>query len=179
MTKEKNKKNSSKNNNKVNIILIILIILCGGFLVFLIVQNSKKLTPDYAPGTIDVNAIKEKDSDKKMPVSSGGGAVSIAYSNVVAVDTKNKDVKLYFKNPSSSRESIVLEVIVLQGSKEYVIAKSDLLPPGYALYKLDLNTKNKLPKGGYKGKFRITYYNEETNEKEIINTEVEASIEVK
>ena len=32
--------------------------------------------------------------------------------------------------------------------------------------KLDLNTKTKLPAGGYKGKFRTTYYNEETGEKD-------------
>ena len=168
-----------ENINKINKVCIVLIILCVIFIVFLIIKNSKKLTPDYAPGTIDVNAIKEKDSDKKMPVTSGGGAVRILYSNVISVDTKNKELKLYFKNPNSSRESIVLEVIILQGKEEYVIAKSELLPPGYTLYNLGLNSKNKLPKGGYKGKFRITYYNEETGEKEILNTEIEASVEVK
>ncbi len=179
MTKEKKEKATSKKIMPIYIVLVLLIVVCISLIIYLIAINRQTLTPDYAPGTIDVNAIKEKDSGEKMSVSQGGGAVSIAYSNIVSVDTKNKKVKLYFKNPSVSRESIVLEVIVLQGEKEYVIAQSDLLPPGYALYNLELTAKTKLPAGGYKGKFRITYYNEETSEKEIINTEIEASIEVK
>lgn len=175
MTKEK----KQKKIKPIYGVLGLLIILCIVLIVFLIIQNNKTLTPDYAPGTIDENAIKEQDSGKKMDVSSGGGAVSISYSNVASVDTKNKTVKMYFKNPSISRESIVLEIVVTQKDKEYVIAKSDLLPPGYALYKMNLDSKVKLPKGGYKGKFRTTYYNEETGEKEIVNTEIELSIEVK
>lgn len=179
MAKEKNEKTTSKKIKPIYIVLAILIVVCISLIIYLIMINRQTLTPDYAPGTIDVNAIKEKDSGEKMAVSQGGGAVSIAYSNIVSVDKKNKTLKLYFKNPSVSRESIVLEVIVLQGDKEYVIAQSELLPPGYALYKLDLNTKIKLSVGGYKGKFRTTYSNEETGEKEIVNTEIEASIEVK
>ena len=113
-----------------------------------------------------------------MTAVDGSGAVSLSYSNIVAIDSSKKEIKMYFKNPSKSLESIVLEVIITQGEKEYVIAKSDLLPPGYALYNMDLNTKTQLPNGGYKGKFRLTYYNEKTGVKQIVNTEIEVSIEV-
>lgn len=160
-------------------VLVALIVLCIVLIICLLKKNEDTLTPDYAPGTIDVNAIKEKDEGEKISVPEGGGGVSLSYSNIVSVDNKNKELKMYFKNPSSSRESIVLEVIIISNDKEYSIAKSDLLPPGYALYNMDLKTDTKLETGGYNGIFRTTYYDEETGEKEIINSEIEISIEVK
>lgn len=176
--KEKTEKKDRK-IKPIYVVLVLLIAVCGVLIVFLFKKNEQTLTPDYAPGTIDTNAIKEKDDGKKLNVSNGGGAVSISYSNIVAVDLDKNDIKMYFKNPSSSRESIVLELLVVNGEEEFLIAKSDLLPPGYALYNMDLNSKVKLAKGGYKGKFRNTYYNEETGEREIVNSEIEVSIEVK
>ena len=180
-TKEKEEKKDKKERKikLIHIVLILLIALCIVLIVCLLKKNEATLTPDYAPGTIDVNAIKEQDDGEKMHVSNGGGAVSISYSNIVEVDTKKETLKLYFKNPSSSRESIVLDVIIISGDKEYSIAKSDLLPPGYALYNMNLNDDVKLNKGGYNGIFRTTYYNEVTGEREIVNSEIEISIEVK
>jgi len=173
MAKEKKKK-----INFVYLVLISLIVVCIGVIFVLLNKTEQALVPDFAPGTIDTNAIKEQESGDKMTVTDGGGAVSLSYSNVVSIDSSKKNIKMYFKNPSKSRESIVLELVVTQGDKEYVLSKSDLLPPGYALYNMDLNTKLDLPKGGYKGKFRLTYYNEETGVKQIINTEIDVSIEV-
>ena len=164
--------------NWIYLVLITLIVVCVGIIVFLLMKNRDALTPDYAPGTIDINAIKEDDDGEKMTTSDGGGAVSLSYSNIVYIDMEKKDIKMYFKNPSRSRESIVLELVIPQKDKEYVIAKSELLPPGYALYNMDLDTTLKLPAGGYDGKFRITYYNEETSVKQIVNTEIEVSVEV-
>ena len=171
-------KNNKKKINWIYLILIGLIIVCVVVIIVLINKNNSALTPDYAPGTIDTNAIKEQDKGDKINVSNGGGGVSLAYSNIVSINSSKKEVKLYFKNPIQSRESIVLELVVEQNDKEYVLAKSDLLPPGYALYNLDLTSSIKLPKGGYEGKFRLTYYNEETGVKQIVNTEIEVSIEV-
>lgn len=173
MAKEKRKK-----INWVYVILTTLIVVCVGVIFVLLNKSEQALTPDYAPGTIDTNAIKEQDNGDKMTAVDGGGAVSLSYSNIVAIDSDKKDIKMYFKNPSKSLESTVLELIVVQNDKEYVIAKSDLLPPGYALYNMNLDTKLQLPKGGYKGKFRLTYYNEKTGVKQIVNTEIEVSIEV-
>lgn len=177
--KKENVEKKDKKNKLIYIFLILLIILCIILVVCLVRKNQKTLTPDYAPGVIDTNAIKEQDDGKKMEVSNGGGAVSISYSNIVEVNLKKEDIKMYFKNPSSSRESIVLEVLIISGDEEYSIAKSDLLPPGYALYNMNLKSDVKLSKGGYKGIFRTTYYNEESGEKEIVNSEIEISIEVK
>ena len=164
--------------NWIYAFLITLIIICVIVIIALVFKREDTLVPDFAPGTIDTNAIKEEGNGNKLPTSSGGGAVSLSYSNVVAINNEKEEVKMYFKNPSSSRESLLLQIIVKQNDKEYLLAKSDLLPPGYALYNLKLNNNQKLPKGGYKGIFRLTYYDEETGTKEIVNTEIEVSIEV-
>lgn len=172
---------SKKEKRKFNFVymfLILLIVICVGIIIVLLVKNNQILTPDFAPGIIDVNAIKEEDNGDKMNVSDGGGAVSLSYSNIVSVDSKTGNIKMYFKNPIKSRESVVLEIIVKQNGEEYIISKSELLPPGYALYNMKLDTKAKMPVGGYNGIFRITYYNEETGVKQIVNTEIEVSIEV-
>lgn len=171
-------KKENKKFNWIYLILIMLIVICIGIIIVLVIKNNRTLTPDFAPGTIDTNAIKEEDKGDKMNTSSGGGAVSLSYSNIASINTEKKEIKMYFKNPSKSRESIVLEIVVKQQNEEYVLSKSDLLPPGYALYNMKLDTKNKLPAGGYKGIYRITYYDEETGAKQIVNTEIEISIEV-
>lgn len=167
-----------KQTNWIYIILIILIVICLIVIINLLFKNDSTLVPDFAPGTIDTNAIKEEEKGNKLPTNNGGGAVSISYSDIVAVNNEKEEIKMYFKNPSKSRESVVLQLIIKQNDKEYVLAKSDLLPPGYALYNMKLDSNQKLPKGGYKGIFRATYYNEETGTKEIVNTEIEIKIEV-
>jgi len=88
-------------------------------------------------------------------------------------------IKLYSKNPSKSRASVVLELVIINNDKEYVIGKTDLLPPGYALYNMKLDTKSNLEVGGYKGLFKITIYDEKTGEKQIVNSKIDVSIEVK
>jgi len=171
-------KKGMKKNNLVYLFLVLMIVICIFIIIYLLNKNEKILIPDFAPGLIDTNAIKDEDKGSKMNVSGGGGAVSLSYSNVVAVDNEKKEIKIYFKNPSKSRESIVLQVIIKQKDEEFVIAKSNLLPPGYVLYNMKLDTDEKIPVGGYKGIFRIIYYNEETGEKQIVNTEIDVSIEV-
>lgn len=172
-------KKEKRKFNVVYFILISLIIAAICVIGYLLIEKKETLIPDYAPGTIDTNAIKEKDDQEKMEVSSGGGGISISYSNVVSIDKKNKSIKMYYKNPSKSRGSIMLELVIKQNNKEYVIGKTDLLPPGYALYNMDLDTDLDLKNGGYNGIFRVTIYDEETGAKQIVNSTIDVSIDVK
>ena len=117
------RKERKRKFNIVYLILILLIIACLCVIGYLLIEKKDTLTPDYAPGTIDTNAIKEKDNEEKMKVNNGGGAMSISYSNVVAVDRKSKDIKLYYKNPSKSRASVVLELVIIQNDKNMLLVK--------------------------------------------------------
>lgn len=162
---------------KLNIIFVVVIVLLLGIIVYFLIEKGKNLKPDYAPGEIDERAVYTPDDDKKLKSSEGGGAVSMSYSNVVSVDLKKKKIKLFFKNPSKSNQEIVLQIVIEQNGKEYVIAKTDRIPAGYSVYEMKLlNTS--LVKGGYKGKFSIAYYDEKTLEKAVLNTNIPITISV-
>ena len=172
MTKKKNGYKLAS----IVIISITLIIAIGS--IYLLIKTNNTLKPDYAPGVIDKNAVPLPDSGEKMKASEGGGAVSLSYSNKVSVDLNTKELTLYFQNPTKSTHNMVLEVIITQNDKEIIIAKSDMLPVGYAIYKLKLQDDIKLLKGGYNGKFNILYYDEVTQEKAAVNTDIPITIAV-
>lgn len=159
--------------------LLIAIIAVLVLYIITISKNSKDFIPDYASGVIDVNAIKEDDSNKeKVDYSKGSGSVNLRFSNVVEVSKKDKTAKLYFKNPNTSSKNIVLYLIIRQGENEIVLGSSDIIPPGYAIYQINLDNVS-LTAGGYKGIMKTVFYDESSNAKEIIDSEIEVSIEVK
>ena len=171
----KKKKNAYE---KVSIFIIILTLIILVSSIYVLIKSRNILRPDYAPGVIDKNAVPLPDNGEKMKASEGGGAVSLSYSNKVSIDLNTRELTLYFQNPKKSTHNIVLEVIVTQNDKETVIAQSDILPVGYAIYKLELNKDIKLLKGGYNGKFNIVYYDEKTEEKAALNTDIPIKIAV-
>ena len=61
---------------------------------------------------------------------------------------------------------------------EKAIATSGRLPAGYKLDKLSNVDTAKLSAGTYEGKFRVLYYDTDTGEKAMINTEIPITITV-
>ena len=172
---------TKKSNNiykKATVIIIVITLIIVIVSVYLLIRANNTLKPDYAPGVIDKNAVPLHDNNEKMRATDGGGAVSLSYSNKVAIDLNTRELTLYFQNPSQSTHNMVLEVIITQGDKEVVIAKSDMLPVGYAIYKLELQDDIRLLEGGYNGKFNILYYDEITEEKAAVNTDIPITIAV-
>ena len=151
MAKVKKQKNVYKLASIVVIIITLILVLGSGYLLF---KAKSILRPDYAPGVVDKNAVPLPE------------------------DLKTRELTLYFQNPSKSTQNMVLEVIITQNEKETVIAKSDMLPVGYAIYKLKLQDDIKLLEGGYNGKFNIIYYDEITEEKAAVNTDIPITIAV-
>ena len=86
---------------------------------------------------------------------------------------------MYFKNPDTSTKNMMLILLIRQNESEIVLGQSDLIPPGYSIYNMKLNNVNNLPDGGYKGVLKTVFYDEKSNAKEIIDSEIEVSIEVK
>ena len=135
------------------------------------------LAPDYAPPETEDNAEKiPNDSDEKLEAPEGGGAVSLSYSKVVKIDISDKAASLYFGNPGRSTQDMVLQIVV----QDHVLAQSGRLVPGHQVSKLDLEAgmADLLSPGGYEGKFVVLFYNQETGEKAMVNTEIPLTIEV-
>ena len=172
------KKSKNKNSNII-VILIVLIIICAIALIYLMTKSENSLKPDYASGIIDTNAIKEDTVPKNKEYKDGGGSVNLKFSNVVEVDSSAKTAKLYFKNPGTSSEEIVLKLIIRKDDEDIILGTSDMIPAGYAIYKMDLDNISMLSVGGYDGILKVIYYNEKTKAKEMVDSEIKVKIEVK
>lgn len=163
--------------NKWVILLLIILIASIGVTVWAVFfrNTTPTLAPDYAPREREENAEPFDDGDsEKMEQQEGGGAVNLTYSKEVSVDLSDGSVNLMFANPKRSNQSILLQVVV----HDTVIVQSGLLEPGYQLTKLALWDNAKLSAGDYDGKLVILFYQPDSGEKAMINTEIPVIIKV-
>lgn len=179
--KEKFDKNDGK-WQKYAILILCIITLISIAVTLVVVKNSLTpiVPPEFAPIEIDRNAEKLSDSDnQKMEHEEGGGAVSLVYSKEVSINLSKKSINLLFQNPSKSTQDMVLQLVLINGDEEIVIAQSDKLPPGFMLKSMELLNTAKLSIGGYSGKFNVLFYAPDTGERAIVNTNIPVTITVK
>lgn len=134
------------------------------------------LAPDYAPRETERNAepIEGDEGGEKLEQPQGGGAVSVTYSKAVSVDLSDGLVSLLFANPSRSGQNILLQIV----AQDAVLAQSGLLEPGRQVTRLTLSDAVRLSEGSYDGRFVVFYYDRETGERAMLNTEIPLSIQV-
>jgi len=175
---EKNEK--KRNYTKLLILLLLLITLIAvGVTVWALFfrDSGPVLAPDYAPQEMEQNAETiPNDSGEKMEKPEGGGSVSLTYSNKVTIDLSDKAAALYFANPGKSNQDMVLQIAI----QDTVILQSGTLKPGQQVKLLNLleGAEKQLSTGGYEGKFVVLYYDQESGEKAMVNTEIPVTINV-
>ena len=136
------------------------------------------LAPDYAPKETEAHAqMIPNDSGEQKKSESGGGSVSLTYSNQVAIDLSDEIASLMFANPGKSNQNVVVQIVI----QDQVIVQSGTILPGRQVTALDLldGATSMLTPGGYDGNFSVLYYHPESGEKAIVNTEIPIHIEVK
>ncbi|MEE0181159.1 MAG: hypothetical protein UEP31_04995 [Anaerovoracaceae bacterium] len=173
-----NTQQEDKKKKKKLLIFLILFILLDIILLVVLLGTHTTLAPDYAP----VNEEKYAedigdDGDKKLDQAEGGGAVSLTYSTDVDISLDKKLATLFFANPSKSNQDMVLQIVV----HDVVVAQSGTISPGKQIGKMDLLSSGarKLQAGGYDGKFVVLYYQPDTHEKTIVNTDIPVKITVR
>lgn len=181
--KKKKKKQEDKDDKRkwyivAAIILLIIIII---LLLLLLKQCSSDfptLNPDFPPQEDDPNAnpIPGGDEDK-LPHEEGGGAAGLVYKDKLTIDLSDKKASLTFANPGRSTQDMVVWLMI----QDQVIIQSGRLRPGYQVDTLDLlrGAEKMLSEGVYEGKFIIYYYDPETNERAMVNTEAPVTVTVK
>lgn len=135
------------------------------------------LAPDYAPREEEENAEPiPDDSGSKLEQPEGGGAVNLIYMTDVTVDLSENSAGLLFGNPQKSTQDMLLQIVV-QGQ---VIAQSGRIVPGKRVMALDLLPGGpKVSPGGYADcKFVVSYYDPESGEKALLQTEIPISLSV-
>lgn len=176
--------NKSKNGNVdqrkriLIVVLVLFLLITIGVTVWAVFfrHTTPVLAPDYAPQQTEEYAepFDDDSNGEKLQQQQGGGAVSLTYSKETTIDLSEKTVKLMFANPNKSNQDMMIQIVV----QDTVIVQSGLLSPGYQVTKLDLLDNAKLSSGQYDGKFVILYYQKDTGEKAIINTEIPITITV-
>ena len=173
------KTNSSKGKIIIVILLLLLAISAVGVTIFTLTQNNAEpaSAPEYTPQQLDSKADKMEETDEsKLEAEAGGGAVGLTYSTAVSIDISDGTAASLFQNPQRSTQDMVLQLVVGEGDEETVLGESDLIPVGYSLSTMNVTEASRLSPGGYEGKFRVLYYNTETGEKAVVNTEIPVEI---
>lgn len=171
--------NKKQKRNRILILILILITLIAiGLTVWtLFFRNTSPLPPDYAPLETEQNAEPiEGDDSTKLDQPEGGGAVSLTYSKDVTVSLSDKTAGLLFGNPGKSNQDMVVQLII----QDTVIVQSGTLKPGSQVTTLNLldGAEKALSEGTYEGKFNILFYDPDTGEKAIVNTEIPVTVNV-
>lgn len=173
-------------SKKLMIIIIALLALitvaCATVAVVVLLDKDEPptvLAPDYAPQDEDPNAEKiPDDNGDKLDQPEGGGAVSLIYTTDVTVDLSDKKATLLFGNPQKSNQDMVVQIVV----KGQVIVQSGRITPGNRVTALDLlHDAPTLGAGTYTDencKFVVLYYDKDSGEKAILNTEIPITVTV-
>lgn len=172
----------NKNQKRTTIIIIILALitvaaLCVTMWALFFRGPSVTLTPDYAPQKEEIHAKPiPDDTGDKMEADEGGGAVSLTYGTNVSIILSNETATLMFANPGKSTQDMVVQVVI----QDTILVQSGRLTPGNQVTTLDLldGAAKMLSPGGYEGKLVVLYYDPDTGEKAIVNTEIPVTISV-
>ena len=168
-----------KDKNKRLILLLLLIAVvsvCIAVWALCSKETPVILAPDRVPEQ-ESNVEKiENDADKKNEAPENGGAVSLTFSKDVSINLADKTVDLYFANPQRSTHDVVLQIII----RDNLIAQSGTISPGNKMSEVELtdNAAKILSKGSYDGKFVVHYYDIESGEKAVLNTEIPINVKV-
>ena len=170
-----------KDKKKYLLILLLLLItiaaVCVSVWAIWFRDSAPVLAPDYAPRQVEENAEPIGDSgDEKLSQPEGGGAVSLTYAREVGISLAKKRATLMFANPTKSNQDIVLQIVI----QDVVVAQSGTISPGKQVSRLRLldGAAARLAPGGYDGMFKVLYYQPDTHEKTIVNTEIPVNITV-
>ena len=201
---EKNNKTREKNIRRMitDILLILLVLIPLIVLIYLVFFQPALNTSIYNNIPIDSKAEKVEDA-----VGSSFNKASFEFSKDIIFE--NKVGTINFKNPATATQSIVLELFISDAELKQKIGKtgrkvaeqsnlekqnydptkakvsvgkSGCIPPGYNLGQVQLSTLpdgTELPKGGYQATVNLTLYNSTTNEKSMVNSQLNITMTVK
>ena len=189
MQNNRKKQNKSRDLGNLIRLLVVLLLILIVIIIILLLRSCGSggddgpviLDPDYPSMGNDPNAetIPDDNSGEKPTVSQGGGSVSISFMDTVTYSAATGQLSLYYQNPRASTHNVVVQVILIHGDDEYLLSQSGILQPGYQVTSLQADEKApQLSPGGYDGKLRLLFYDPETGERAIVDTDIPCTINV-
>lgn len=175
--KAKKEERKKKMYRRITVILLIIIIILILLLLHRCSSDVPVLNPDFPPQDTEQNAEPiPGGSDDKLDHEEGGGAVNLRFEDDVLIDLSDKEASLFIANPKRSTQDMMVLLII----QDNIIAQSGRLLPGYQIKELDMykGSEKLLVEGVYSGKFVLYYYDPETNERAMVNTEIPVTVTV-
>ena len=165
------------------VILVFVLATVGGIAIGKNIKN-KPVKPSEQDITEDINKPIMPDHDligltdddsERVSSPKGGGNVSMEYAKYANIKLSTGEITVHFKNPNDSNHSIGLNLYVVSGEDEILIAQSGAIPPKNMVSKITLldGKENLLKEGIYKGKFKVDYYDLVSGEKAVVNSAIE------
>lgn len=140
--------------------------IAGGYIFWMIHDSGET-------SSSSIVKVESENDDEKSDVD-----VSLKYAGYATLLNDEKLITLNFINPSKSKKSLSLEIVADVGGENIILAKTDRIYPGYKIDSVKYTLDKEIPKGDYKGKFIVHFYNEQDKE-EIVNSEIIINIYVK
>lgn len=114
-----------------------------------------------------------EETDETAPPLDGGGTVSMIYKLKAELDLSANTISMYFQNPNNSNHDVVLSMYIVSGDQQILIATSGRLPAGTGLYNMEFDSGSaKLKEGQYAALYRVAYYNPETGERALVESDI-------
>ena len=115
----------------------------------------------------------EDDDTEKADVAEGGGSVSMIYTLEAKATLSSGEIGIYFKNPNASSHNVVVELYLLNGEDEVLVAQSGLVEPGFALDRLTLHSDAAvLTEGVYEGLYKVQCYDPVSGERALVAPQI-------
>ena len=170
----------SKRTAIITIFLFLIIVI---ILMMAVFWSTERMNCTAETADIKVSAepsVSEQSSDivpipgdMTTPNPDGEKSVTMNYSLDAELSQTNSVINLYFQNPNSSNHDVSLELVVIDGNGEIVIAESELIKPGFQLLSIPLDTNSAvLGKGVYNAKYRVSFFDSVTGEKSQVSSEI-------
>jgi hypothetical protein len=159
------------------VLLAVAVTAAASFLIwntFFHAPSGATLVPDGDLTVEDRSVDLGDGQEEKLPQTEGGGAVNISFSTDIQVSLTDRMASLHYDNPSSSNQSMVVEVVV----QDTVLMRSGYLDPGYGLESLPLEDGITLSQGDYNGSFLVFFYDQETRAQASPEVEIPVTVHV-
>ena len=152
---------------------LLVIAAVTGFTIGTLLLRTLSTTLDAPAGAIDPATMPISE---ELDQTSGNseGTVGLIYSNQIVIDLSEETAIILFANPTKSNQEATLQAVI----QDMVIFQSGRIPPGYQVTRQALfpEAADKLSNGKQEGKFIVSYYEPESSNNAVVNTEIPVSV---
>lgn len=165
-----------QDKQKLFFFLIGIIVVLIAVVAVILYINKKRSDQIIVNPNIEIESLANKtdeDSDNKNIKQEANSALIICQPDV-SINKKTGEISFYYKNPSFSRASVVLELSL----DDMIIAESGAILPGYELTRMNVIPNIVLSNGNYGGILKVKIFDGKTGKDVGVDTNIEVNVNI-